>query len=146
MTDKYSTFFRQEVFVKDFLMPVRIVALLYILVSFFLPVGWNLIKNTILLFLKCVYTGNVLWQGASITSLFLMWYLYVADLVVVGYLFYYFIKQLNKKGIKKIMALLPIVGLIVLMLLFVIIIGTIDRYLPFINLYETLVVIDNFLK
>ena len=111
-------FFKQELFVKDFLAPLRILACLYILISFYIPIGWAFIKNTILLILNKLYSGPILY-GTNGTSLFIMWWLYIIDLAAVSYLFYVFIKELNNKGTKKLWALLPIAGELVLMLLFV---------------------------
>ena len=102
-------------------------------------------KNTILLLLNAVYSGTVP-QGTNGLSLFIMWWLYVADLTTVGYLFYAFIKALNGVGVKKLLAFLPMVGFVVLMLLFISLIGIVDKYVPSVNLYSTLIVIDNFLK
>ncbi len=78
---KIEQFLKQEFFVKDFLAPLRILALLYILIGFYLSTGWNFIKNTILLLLNAVYSGTVL-QGTNGLSLFIMWWLYVADLTI----------------------------------------------------------------
>jgi len=140
-----TQFLKKEIFIKDFLAPLRILALLYIFIGFYLPVGWSFIKNTILLFLNSVSSGTVL-QGTNGISLFVMWWLYVADLTIVSCLFYAFIKALNSKGAKKLYALLPMLGVFVLMLSFLILIGIIDKFIPFVNLINTLIIIDNFLK
>ena len=140
-----TQFLKKEVFIKDLLAPLRILALLYIFIEFYLPVGWMFVKNTILLFLNGFYSGSTL-QGTNGISLFIMWWLYVADLIIISYLFYAFIKALNSKGAKKLYAFLPMFGILVLILSFLILIGIIDKYVPFVNLFNTLIVIDNFLK
>jgi amino acid transporter len=143
--DTIIYFIKKDILIKDLLAPLRIIALLYIIVSFYLPVGWSFIKTTILLLLNSFYSGPIL-NGTNGLSLFATWWIYIIDISIVTYLFYVFIQFLNKKGAKKLFALLPILGFIIFIFLFVIIIAVIDKNLPFINLYNTMQIIDSFLK
>lgn len=140
----FTNFIKNEILIKDFLAPIRVFALLYILIWFYLPIGWNFIKNSILLLLNPIYSGPLLEKTNGI-SLFVMWWFYIIDLCVVGYLFYIFIKALNKKGIKKLTALFPLLAFLLFILFFTAIVSMIDEYIPFIHLYNTLVIIEGFL-
>ncbi|MFA6105336.1 MAG: hypothetical protein WC725_01905 [Patescibacteria group bacterium] len=142
--DQVKSFFLHDVLKRDFLLPLRLLLLVYVIYSFFAPVGWTFLKTTIFL-LASSFFHSAASEGVSTFSLVFIWWLYAIDLVVVGTLFYYFIKLLNQqKGIKKLLSLIPVAGLILFMFTLVLIFAFTDKLLPGLNLFSTLSAIDKF--